>query len=50
MAPILAGGREAKGAIGGEGVERIADAARAIHREVELIGEDVLIRVRLKDW
>jgi len=50
VAPILAGGREAKGAIGGEGVERIADAARAIHREVELIGEDVLIRVRLKDW
>jgi diaminohydroxyphosphoribosylaminopyrimidine deaminase / 5-amino-6-(5-phosphoribosylamino)uracil reductase len=50
VAPLLAGGREARAAIEGEGVELIDDAIRAVHTEVERIDEDVLITARLKEW
>jgi diaminohydroxyphosphoribosylaminopyrimidine deaminase / 5-amino-6-(5-phosphoribosylamino)uracil reductase len=50
IAPILAGGQDAKPALGGQGVEAIADAARAISTEVERIEDDVLITARLKEW
>jgi diaminohydroxyphosphoribosylaminopyrimidine deaminase / 5-amino-6-(5-phosphoribosylamino)uracil reductase len=50
VAPLLAGGREARAAVEGEGVELIDDAARAIHTDVERIDEDVLITARLREW
>jgi diaminohydroxyphosphoribosylaminopyrimidine deaminase/5-amino-6-(5-phosphoribosylamino)uracil reductase len=50
VAPIVLGGREAKGAIEAQGVERIADAVHAVHTDVERIDEDVLISARLREW
>src|SRR4051812_38217356 len=50
IAPVIAGGRQAKPAVEGEGVETIADAARAIHTTVERIEDDVLVTARLKEW
>ncbi|HEX6712916.1 MAG TPA: bifunctional diaminohydroxyphosphoribosylaminopyrimidine deaminase/5-amino-6-(5-phosphoribosylamino)uracil reductase RibD [Thermoleophilaceae bacterium] len=50
VAPVIAGGRNAKPAVEGEGVETIADAARAIHTTVERIEDDVLVTARLRDW
>jgi diaminohydroxyphosphoribosylaminopyrimidine deaminase/5-amino-6-(5-phosphoribosylamino)uracil reductase len=50
VAPVIAGGRSAKPAVEGEGVETIADAARAIHSTVERIEDDVLVTARLREW
>jgi diaminohydroxyphosphoribosylaminopyrimidine deaminase / 5-amino-6-(5-phosphoribosylamino)uracil reductase len=50
VAPLLAGGREARTAIEGQGIEEISAAARAIATEVERIDDDVLISARLKEW
>jgi diaminohydroxyphosphoribosylaminopyrimidine deaminase/5-amino-6-(5-phosphoribosylamino)uracil reductase len=50
VAPILIGGREAKAALGGQGVESIGEALVAIDTEVERIDDDVLISARLKEW
>jgi diaminohydroxyphosphoribosylaminopyrimidine deaminase/5-amino-6-(5-phosphoribosylamino)uracil reductase len=50
VAPIVLGGRTARGALEGEGVEAIADAVRALTVEVDRIDGDVLIRARLKEW
>jgi len=50
VAPLIAGGRQAKAAIGGQGAELIGDAARALATEVERIDDDVLITARLKEW
>jgi diaminohydroxyphosphoribosylaminopyrimidine deaminase/5-amino-6-(5-phosphoribosylamino)uracil reductase len=50
VAPLLAGGREARAAIEGEGVERIDDALRAVALDVERIDDDVLISARLREW
>jgi diaminohydroxyphosphoribosylaminopyrimidine deaminase/5-amino-6-(5-phosphoribosylamino)uracil reductase len=50
IAPIVAGGRDAKAAVEGEGVERIGQAPRALHTSVERIDEDVLITARLREW
>jgi diaminohydroxyphosphoribosylaminopyrimidine deaminase/5-amino-6-(5-phosphoribosylamino)uracil reductase len=50
VAPLLAGGRDAKTAVGGLGVREIASATRALAVEVERIEDDVLIVARLKEW
>jgi len=50
VAPVLAGGRDARTAVEGEGAEQIAAATRALSTEVEVIGDDVLITARLKEW
>ncbi|MGI8945595.1 MAG: bifunctional diaminohydroxyphosphoribosylaminopyrimidine deaminase/5-amino-6-(5-phosphoribosylamino)uracil reductase RibD [Thermoleophilaceae bacterium] len=50
VAPLLIGGREAKAAVGAEGVERIADAVHAVRTEVERIDDDILILARLREW
>ena len=50
LAPIVLGGRTARGALEGEGAEAIAEATRALSLDVERIDGDVLIRVRLKEW
>jgi diaminohydroxyphosphoribosylaminopyrimidine deaminase / 5-amino-6-(5-phosphoribosylamino)uracil reductase len=50
IAPVIAGGRSAKPAVEGEGVETIAEAARALHTTVERIDDDVLVTARLTEW
>jgi diaminohydroxyphosphoribosylaminopyrimidine deaminase / 5-amino-6-(5-phosphoribosylamino)uracil reductase len=50
VAPLFAGGREARAAIEGEGVERIDDAVRAVAVDVERIDDDVLVTARLREW
>ena len=50
IAPVLAGGRDAKGAIEGEGVELMDDAPRALSTEVDQIDDDVLITSRFRRW
>ena len=50
VAPLLAGGREARTAVEGLGTGPIAGAARAISTEMERIEDDVLITARLKEW
>ncbi len=50
IAPMIIGGREAKGAVEAQGVERIDDAVRAMTTAIEQIDEDVLITARLREW
>jgi diaminohydroxyphosphoribosylaminopyrimidine deaminase/5-amino-6-(5-phosphoribosylamino)uracil reductase len=50
VAPLLTGGREAKTAVEGIGIGRIAAAPRALHVDVDRLEDDVLIVARLKDW
>jgi diaminohydroxyphosphoribosylaminopyrimidine deaminase/5-amino-6-(5-phosphoribosylamino)uracil reductase len=50
VAPVIAGGRQAKPAVEGEGAETIAQAAHALQTTVERIEDDVLITARLRDW
>lgn len=50
LAPLLLGGRAARDPLEGEGVERVSDALRALTLDCERIGEDTLIRARLKEW
>jgi diaminohydroxyphosphoribosylaminopyrimidine deaminase/5-amino-6-(5-phosphoribosylamino)uracil reductase len=47
VAPILIGGREAPGAIGGRGAEALAQAPRLTGVEVERVGDDVLVSGRV---
>jgi diaminohydroxyphosphoribosylaminopyrimidine deaminase / 5-amino-6-(5-phosphoribosylamino)uracil reductase len=50
VAPILAGGRNAKPPVEGQGIERIATARRALSTEIERLGDDVLISSRFAEW
>jgi diaminohydroxyphosphoribosylaminopyrimidine deaminase/5-amino-6-(5-phosphoribosylamino)uracil reductase len=50
LAPVVVGGSSARDPLEGEGVERIAEATRALALDVERIAEDVLISARLRDW
>jgi diaminohydroxyphosphoribosylaminopyrimidine deaminase/5-amino-6-(5-phosphoribosylamino)uracil reductase len=50
LAPLVLGGANARDPLEGEGVERIADAVRALTLEVERVGDDVLVMARLKEW
>jgi len=50
LAPLLLGGRTARDPLEGEGVERIADAHKALTLECERVGEDLLISARLQEW
>lgn len=47
-APVLIGGDGAPGALGGEGVARLADAPRLPGATVERVGDDVLLVGRLR--
>jgi diaminohydroxyphosphoribosylaminopyrimidine deaminase / 5-amino-6-(5-phosphoribosylamino)uracil reductase len=44
------GGSSARDPLEGEGVERIAQATRALAMQVERVGEDVLLSARLREW
>jgi diaminohydroxyphosphoribosylaminopyrimidine deaminase / 5-amino-6-(5-phosphoribosylamino)uracil reductase len=50
IAPLVAGGREARTAVEGLGTGPIAGAARAVSTEMDRIGDDMLITARLKEW
>jgi diaminohydroxyphosphoribosylaminopyrimidine deaminase/5-amino-6-(5-phosphoribosylamino)uracil reductase len=50
VAPLMIGGRDARTAVEGIGIERIAAAPRALHVEVDRIADDVLIVARLREW
>ena len=50
LAPLVLGGRAARDPLEGEGVDTIADAARALTLDVERIGDDVLVSARLREW
>lgn len=50
VAPILLGGKASPSLIGGEGVERIADAVRPVHISRMPVGDDLLTIARLKEW
>jgi diaminohydroxyphosphoribosylaminopyrimidine deaminase/5-amino-6-(5-phosphoribosylamino)uracil reductase len=50
VAPIVAGGRQAKSPVEGQGFQLIGAARRALAHEVETIGDDVLISARLTEW
>jgi diaminohydroxyphosphoribosylaminopyrimidine deaminase/5-amino-6-(5-phosphoribosylamino)uracil reductase len=50
IAPLMTGGREARTAVEGIGIEQIAAAPRALHVEVDRLEDDVLITARLREW
>lgn len=50
LAPIVLGGRTARDPLEGEGVERIADAVRALTLHCERVNGDLLISARMKEW
>jgi diaminohydroxyphosphoribosylaminopyrimidine deaminase/5-amino-6-(5-phosphoribosylamino)uracil reductase len=50
LAPMLAGGNRARGALDGQGIELIDQARRAVTRSVEQIDDDVLISARFTEW
>jgi diaminohydroxyphosphoribosylaminopyrimidine deaminase/5-amino-6-(5-phosphoribosylamino)uracil reductase len=50
IGPMLLGGAQAKTAVEGIGVGRIAEGARALAIETERIEDDVLVIARFKEW
>jgi diaminohydroxyphosphoribosylaminopyrimidine deaminase / 5-amino-6-(5-phosphoribosylamino)uracil reductase len=50
LAPMVLGGRTARDPLEGEGVDAIADAARALTLECERVGVDLLVSARVKEW
>jgi len=48
QAPVIIGGAEAPGTIAGQGVERLRQASRLDHISIEQLGEDILMRGRVK--
>lgn len=50
LAPMVLGGRTARDPLEGEGVDAIADAARALTLDCERVGPDLLVSARIKEW
>jgi diaminohydroxyphosphoribosylaminopyrimidine deaminase/5-amino-6-(5-phosphoribosylamino)uracil reductase len=50
VAPVVLGGSAARDPLEGTGVERIAEAVRALSLDCDRVGEDVLITARLREW
>jgi diaminohydroxyphosphoribosylaminopyrimidine deaminase/5-amino-6-(5-phosphoribosylamino)uracil reductase len=50
VAPVLVGAAHARAVLEGEGVARIADGTRPLATSFEQVGEDILIRARLREW
>jgi diaminohydroxyphosphoribosylaminopyrimidine deaminase/5-amino-6-(5-phosphoribosylamino)uracil reductase len=50
LAPVLVGGSTARDPLEGEGVERIAEATRALTLNCERVADDVLISARMREW
>ena len=50
VAPLLVGAGDARAVLEGEGVRRIAEGVRPLASEYETVGEDLLIKARLREW
>jgi diaminohydroxyphosphoribosylaminopyrimidine deaminase/5-amino-6-(5-phosphoribosylamino)uracil reductase len=50
LAPLVLGGRAARGTLEGEGAEAIAGAVRALTLDCESVGDDLLVSGRLREW
>ena len=50
VAPVLAGGGEARTVLEGGGAESIAEARRALWVEVERIGDDTCVSAHFREW
>jgi diaminohydroxyphosphoribosylaminopyrimidine deaminase / 5-amino-6-(5-phosphoribosylamino)uracil reductase len=50
IAPVLVGAANARAVLEGEGAIRIADGVRPLATGFEQIGEDMLVRARLREW
>jgi diaminohydroxyphosphoribosylaminopyrimidine deaminase/5-amino-6-(5-phosphoribosylamino)uracil reductase len=50
LAPVVLGGSAARDPLEGTGVERIAEATRALTLECARVADDVLITARLREW
>jgi riboflavin biosynthesis pyrimidine reductase len=50
IAPVLVGAAEARAVLEGEGAIRIADGVRPLATTFDPVGEDMLVRARLREW
>jgi diaminohydroxyphosphoribosylaminopyrimidine deaminase / 5-amino-6-(5-phosphoribosylamino)uracil reductase len=50
IAPVLVGSAQARALLEGEGFARIAEGVRPLATEFKQVGEDILIRARLREW
>jgi diaminohydroxyphosphoribosylaminopyrimidine deaminase/5-amino-6-(5-phosphoribosylamino)uracil reductase len=50
IAPVLLGAGEARAVLEGEGARRIAEGVRPLATTYDQIGEDLLVRARLREW
>jgi diaminohydroxyphosphoribosylaminopyrimidine deaminase/5-amino-6-(5-phosphoribosylamino)uracil reductase len=50
LAPIVLGGKQARAAVEGSGVERVADAYRALRVQSNRIGDDLMITAFMREW
>jgi diaminohydroxyphosphoribosylaminopyrimidine deaminase / 5-amino-6-(5-phosphoribosylamino)uracil reductase len=50
IAPVLVGSADARAVLEGQGVARIADGVRPLATSSEQVGEDILVRARLREW
>jgi diaminohydroxyphosphoribosylaminopyrimidine deaminase/5-amino-6-(5-phosphoribosylamino)uracil reductase len=50
IAPVLVGAAQARAALEGTGAMRIADGVRPLATNFEQVGEDMLVRARLREW
>jgi diaminohydroxyphosphoribosylaminopyrimidine deaminase/5-amino-6-(5-phosphoribosylamino)uracil reductase len=50
VAPVVLGGSHARDPLEGEGVERIAEATRALTLDCSRVAGDVLISARMREW
>ena len=50
IAPVLLGAGDARAVLEGDGARRIAEGVRPLSTQYEGIGEDLLVRARLREW
>ena len=50
IAPVLVGSARARAVLEGEGVARIAEGVHPLATSFEQVGEDLLVRARLREW
>jgi diaminohydroxyphosphoribosylaminopyrimidine deaminase/5-amino-6-(5-phosphoribosylamino)uracil reductase len=50
LAPMVLGGKQARAAVEGSGVEKIADAYRALTMQCDRVGDDLMITARMREW
>jgi diaminohydroxyphosphoribosylaminopyrimidine deaminase / 5-amino-6-(5-phosphoribosylamino)uracil reductase len=50
IAPVVFGGSHGRDPLEGEGVERIAQATRALALQCDKVADDVLVSARLREW